>query len=103
MNRNRRKFPKPRFTQALLLAAVALTTLALASPAVARPIVHRAVYPTTLSTPVMIVVLGVAFIAAVTLITGAVVAARPRRARQTSAAAQPQMLTVEKTRPQTVA
>jgi hypothetical protein len=103
MNRNRRMFPRARLTKPLLLAAVALTALALASPAVARPIVHRAVYPTTLSTPVMIVVLGVALIASVALIAGAVVATRPGRARRTSTASQPQALIVEKTRPQTVA
>jgi len=65
-------------SKALLLATVALATLALASPAVARPSVHSVISTHTLSGAAMITVVCLALAAAVALVTGVVVASRPR-------------------------
>jgi hypothetical protein len=65
-------------SKALLLAAVTLGVLAFASPAVARPSVHSVIYPHTLSGTAMITVVCLALAVAVALVTGVVLASRPR-------------------------
>jgi hypothetical protein len=65
-------------SKALLLAAVAVATLALASPAVARPSVHSVVYPHTLAAGAMIAIACLALAVAIALVTGVVLANRPR-------------------------
>jgi hypothetical protein len=81
MESSRRRSRRTRLTEALVLAAVAITTLALASPAVARPNLHTVVYPHAMSASVMITVVCLAVIAALGLVTGVVLASRPRPRR----------------------
>ncbi len=70
-------------SKALLLAAVTLAMLTLASPAVARPSVHSVTYPHTLSGVAMITVVCLALAVAVALVTGVVLASRPKTQAKT--------------------